>query len=67
MSRKSTTRRVCLRRRVPSDLVGLYSLVSQLRPGGGPIHAALTSIVQSILWSPLAAINSGEDRSLHGM
>jgi hypothetical protein len=27
----------------------------------------LTLIVQSILWSPLAAINSGEDRSLHGM
>lgn len=68
MLHKSTTQRVCSRRRVPSDLVGLYSSVS--RPGQAGIRFVQQSTDldrQSTPWNPLAAINSGEDRSLHGM
>lgn len=56
----------------PEGTVGLGGplLVSEsatARRGTDSCSSHLTSIVQSILWSPLVAINSGEDRSLHGM
>jgi hypothetical protein len=54
----------------PEGTVGLGGplLVSEsARRGSDSCSSRLTLIVQSILWSPLAAINSGEDRSLHGM